>query len=110
MAESRRILIGGLGCFLLAWAGLALDAKVDGLPLWLADGLLIFLVVGRPFGAVAAVLAAGAIGVFAAHLPQGTAIPIAVSQAAASVLAALLARWGLARLAPVAIQIGKSVV
>ncbi len=105
MVEWGRILLGGIGCFLLAWAGLALDAKVDSLPIWLADALLIFLVLGRPTGTGAAVLAAGAIGIFAAHLPQGTMVMIAASNAAASVLVALLACWGLARLAPEAARL-----
>ena len=52
------ILLGGIGCFLLAWISL-----VGGAALWLADALLIFLVLGRSGNALAGHLVAGAAGI-----------------------------------------------
>ena len=100
-----RVLLGGLGCFLLAWAGLVLDAKVGGLPLWLADALLIFLVLGRSGTSLAAVLAAGAIGILVSHWVHGHTIAATVAHTAAAVAEALIARWALARFAPSAARL-----
>jgi PAS domain S-box-containing protein len=106
--EWSRILLGGLGCFVLAWAGLVLDAKVGGMPLWLADALLIFLVLGRSGASLAGVLAAGAIGVLASHWAHGAAIGPTVAHTAAAVADALIARWALSRFAPNAIRLGNA--
>ena len=100
MPDWSRILLGGLGCFALAWAGLVLDAKVGGMPIWLADALLIFLVVGCSRSSLAAVLAAGVLGVLAGHWAQGDALAPAIAHAAAAVAETLIARWTLARFAP----------
>ena len=100
MPKWSRILLGGLGCFVLAWAGLVLDAKVGGMPLWLADALLVFLVVGRSGASFAAVLAAGTLGVLASHWAHGAAVAPTIAHAAAAVVEALIARWALARFAP----------
>jgi PAS domain S-box-containing protein len=98
--EWSRILLGGLGYFVLAWAGLVLNAKVGGMPLWLADALLIFLVVGRSGTSLAGVLAAGAFGVLASHWAQGAALALGITHTAAAVAETLIARWALARFAP----------
>ena len=100
MPKWSRILLGGLGCFVLAWAGLVLDAKVGGMPLWLADALLVFLVVGRSGASFAAVLAAGTLGVLASHWAHGAAVAPTIAHAAAALVEALIARWALARFAP----------
>lgn len=95
-----RVLLGGLGCFMLAWAGLALDARVGGLPLWLADALLVFLALGRSGAALAAILAAGAIGILAGHWTHGAAAAFAIAHTGAAVAEAVIARWALGRFAP----------
>ena len=52
MPQWGRILLGGIGCFLLAWAGLG---KVgSAIPLWLPDALLIVLVLDQSGRALAA--------------------------------------------------------
>lgn len=101
MPEWGRVLLGGIGSFLLAWAGLALAAKAYGLPLWLADALLIFLVLDRSGRALALSLAAGAIGILLAYLlvAETFAAP-ALLVTAASILHVALARFLLVRFAP----------
>ena len=106
MPEWGRILLGGIGCFLLAWISLALAAKVDGSPLWLADALLIFLVLDRSGRALAVNLAVGATGILIAYLLVAEAfVAPAVLLALASILHVALARFLLVRFAPEAARL-----
>jgi PAS domain S-box-containing protein len=100
--EWGRILLGGVGCFLLAWAGFGLATELNVPPLWLADAMLIFMVLGRSGGMLAATLLAGAIGIFIGHLPTGATAMAGVTHALAALSEALLARWALAHFAPAA--------
>ncbi len=105
MPSWGRILLGGLGCCVLAWGGLLLDARLGGMPLWLADALLIFLVLHGSGAALAATLAAGAAGIMAGHWLNGAAAPATFVHGAAAIVEALIARWALARFAPGAMQL-----
>ena len=101
MPEWGRILLGGLGCFLLAWISLGLAAKVGGAPLWLADALLIFLVLGRSGNALATHLVVGAVGIIAGYvLLAGAFVAPAAILAVGSILHVALARLLLLRFAP----------
>lgn len=101
-----RILLGGIACFLLAWISLALAAMVNGAPLWLADALLIFLVLDRSGRALAVNLAAGAIGILIAYLLVAKAfVTPALLLALASALHVALARFLLGRFAPEAVRL-----
>ena len=97
--EWGRILLGGIGCFLLAWISLA-----GGAALWLADALLIFLVLGRSGNALAGHLVAGAAGIVASYLLMtgltGTFVAPASVLAVGSILHVALARFLLLRFAP----------
>jgi PAS domain S-box-containing protein len=107
--ELGRILLGGLGCSVLAWISLSLAAKVGGAPLWLADALLIFLVLDRSGTALAARLVAGAAGIVVAYLLltrlTGTFVVLAALLAAGSILHVALARFLLRRFAPEAARL-----
>ncbi|HEX6120009.1 MAG TPA: hypothetical protein VFZ03_11230, partial [Dongiaceae bacterium] len=61
MAQWGRILLGGIGCFLLAWVGL--ETAGSTIPLWLPDALLIFLTLGQSGRALATGLIAGFAGI-----------------------------------------------
>ncbi len=99
--EWGRILLGGIGCFLLAWISLGLAAKVGGSPLWLADALLIFLVLDRSGNALAGHLVAGAAGIVTAYfLLTGAFVAPAALLAVGSILHVALARLLLLRFAP----------
>ena len=102
--EWGRILLGGIGCFLLAWISL-----VGGAALWLADALLIFLVLGRSGNALAGHLVAGAAGIVAGYLLMtrltGTFVAPAVLLAVGSILHVVLARFLLLRFAPAAARL-----
>jgi two-component system, sensor histidine kinase len=97
--EWGRILLGGVGCFLLAWISL-----VSGAVLWLVDALLIFLVLGRSGGALAGPLVAGAAGIVAGYALRTELIGAFVAPAAllavGSILHVALARFLLLRFAP----------
>src|SRR4030095_2916539 len=96
-----RILLGGIGCFLLAWISLSLAAKVGGAPLWLVDALLIFLVLDRSGNALAGHLVAGAAGIVVAYLLlTGAFVAPAALLAVGSMLHVALARLLLRRFAP----------
>ena len=100
MPEWARILLAGIGGFLLAWVSLELASPVGGAPLWLPDALLIYLVLDRSRRALAVNLAAGAIGILlAALVAPGAQVATAVLLAAASILHVALARFLLLRLA-----------
>lgn len=106
MPEWGRVLLGGIGCFLLAWISLGVAAKVGGAPLWLADALLISLVLGRPGKALAGHLVAGAAGILAAYLLLARVfVPTAALLAAASMLHVALSWLLLRRFAPDAARI-----
>ena len=106
MPEWGRILLGGIGCFLLAWISLGLAAKVGGSPLWLADALLIFLVLGRSGNALAGHLVAGAAGIVIAYfLLTGAFVAPAALLAVGSILHVVLARFLLLRFAPAAARL-----
>jgi PAS domain S-box-containing protein len=107
--EWSRILLGGLGCFALAWISLGLAAEAHGAPLWLADALLIVLVLGRSGPVLAAQLAAGAAGIIAGYvlLTGGFVAPAALI-AGGSILHVALARWLLLRFAPDAARLGSA--
>ena len=101
MPQWGRILLGGVGCFLLAWISLGLAAKVGGAPLWLADALLIFLVLDRSGNALAGHLVAGAAGIVIAYLLlTGAFVAPAALLAVGSILHVALARLLLRRFAP----------
>ena len=104
MPDWGRILLGGVGCFFLAWISLA-----GGAALWLADALLIFLVLDRSGGALAAHLAAGGIGIAAGYLvmtgPDGWLVTPAAGLAVGSILHVALARSVLRRFAPQAARL-----
>lgn len=101
MPEWGRILLGGIGCFLLAWASLGLIASIDGPLLWLADALLIFLVLHRSGHALAIRLAAGGIGILlGCLLVAGSSVAPALLVAAAGLAHVVLARFLLVRFAP----------
>jgi len=104
--EWGRILLGGIGCFLLAWTGLGVAAQVGGAPLWLADALLIFLALDRSGRALAGHLVAGAAGIVAAYLllTRTFAAPAALL-AIGSILHVALARLLLRRFAPEAARL-----
>ncbi|WP_119299923.1 PAS domain S-box protein [Dongia deserti] len=106
MPEWGRVLLGGVGCFLLAWLSLAMASGIDGSPLWLADALLIFLVLDRADHALAINLAAGALGMLLAYLlVAGPFVAPAVLVPVAGVLHAALARFLLVRFAPDAVRL-----
>src|SRR5687768_11843891 len=102
--EWGRILLAGVGCFLLAWLSL-----VGGAALWLADALLIFLVLGRSGYALAGHLVAGAAGIVAGYLLMtrltGTVVVPAALLAVGSILHVVLARFLLLRFAPAAARL-----
>ena len=104
MPEWGRILLGGVGCFLLAWISLA-----GGAALWLADALLIFLVLGRSGNALAGHLVAGAAGIVAGYLLMtrltGPFVAPAALLAVGSILHVALARFLLLRFAPAAARL-----
>jgi PAS domain S-box-containing protein len=103
--EWGRILLGGVGCFLLAWISLELAPEPDGLPLWLADALLICLVLGQSGARLALTILAGVAGIFLAQLLSG-AEPFSAGLSAAGIaLSGVIARSGLARFAPAAAQL-----
>jgi PAS domain S-box-containing protein len=107
--EWGRILLGGLGCFVLAWISLSLAAKVGGAPLWLVDALLIFLVLGRSGNALAAYLVVGAAGIIAGYLLLARAfVAPAALLALGSILHVALARLLLHRFAPEAARLGSA--
>src|SRR4029453_18075267 len=98
--EWGRILLGGVGCFLLAWISLALAAKVGGAPLWPGDALLIVLVLGRSGTVLAAHLVVGAAGIIAGYvLLTGAFVVPAALLAVGSILHVALARLLLLRFA-----------
>jgi len=100
-----RILLGGIGCFLLAWINLGL-AKVDGSTFWLADALLISLVLDRSDRTLAISLIAGAFGILIAYLLTAQAfVAPGMLVAVASILHAALARFLLLRFAPEAVRL-----
>ncbi|HSE74564.1 MAG TPA: hypothetical protein VLB05_08630, partial [Dongiaceae bacterium] len=101
MPQWGRILLGGIGCFLLAWAGLG---KVgSAIPLWLPDALLIVLVLDQSGRALAAGLIAGFAGIVLADVAVAGAPTVpGLLLAAASGLHAALARVLLTRVAPAA--------
>jgi PAS domain S-box-containing protein len=91
---------------LLAWISLGVAAKLGGAPLWLADALLIFLVLDRSGNALAAHLVAGAAGIVAGYfLLTGAFVAPAALLAAGSILHVALARWLLLRFAPAAARL-----
>jgi two-component system, sensor histidine kinase len=102
--EWGRILLGGVGCLLLAWVSLA-----GGAALWLADALLLFLVLGRSGNALAGHLVAGAAGIAAGYVLMtgliGSYVAPAAGLAAGSILHVALARLLLRRFAPEAARI-----
>src|SRR5688572_9435478 len=102
--EWGRILLAGVGCFLLAWISL-----VSGAALWLADAVLIFLVLSRSGNALAGHLVAGAAGIFAGYLLMtrltGTFVAPAALLAVGSILHVVLARFLLLRFAPAAARL-----
>ena len=102
MPEWGRILLGGLGCFVLAWVSLSLAANVSGgTPLWPVDALLIVLVLGRSGNILAAHLVVGAAGIVAGYvLLTGTFIAPAALLAVGSIVHVALARLLLLRFAP----------
>ena len=101
MPEWGRILLGGIGCFLLAWIWGGLSATVGGSWLWLVDALLIFLVLDRSGRALAIYLAAGAIAILLAYVVATKAfVAPALLLAMASILHVALARFLLVRFAP----------
>ena len=61
MTQWGRILLGGIGCFLLAWAGL--ETAGSATPLWLPDALLIALALDQSGRALQAGLIAGFAGI-----------------------------------------------
>jgi two-component system, sensor histidine kinase len=97
--EWGRILLGGVGCFLLAWISLIASAA-----LWPVDAVLIFLVLDRSGRALAGYLVAGAAGIVAGFLLRagltGTVVAPAVLLAVGSILHVALARFLLLRFAP----------
>ena len=101
MTQWGRILLGGIGCFLLAWAGL--ETAGSATPLWLPDALLIALALDQSGRALQAGLIAGFTGIAAAYFAATGALAApGLLVAAASVLHAALARVLLMRLAPAA--------
>lgn len=104
MPEWGRILTGGIGCFLLALAALALNSA--GVLLWLADALLIFLVLDRPSRSLAMILAAGATGIALAWMafPE-TSVTQGLFLALGSVLHAASAQYLLRRFSPTAVRL-----
>ncbi len=104
MPEWGRILLGGIGCFLLAWVSLA-----GGAALWLADALLIFLVLGRSGSALAGHLLAGGTGIVAGYLLMtgltGPFVAPASGLAVGSILHVALARLLLRQFAPEAARL-----
>ncbi len=102
--EWGRILLAGVGCFLLAWISL-----VSGAALWLADAVLIFLVLSRSGNALAGHLVAGAAGIFAGYLLMtrltGTFVAPAALLAVGSILHVVIARFLLLRFAPAAARL-----
>lgn len=102
MPEWGRILLGGIGCFLLAWISLGLAPKVHASPLWLADALLIFLVLDRSGRTLAINLAAGGAGIALAYFlgADGFVAWALLLVTAASLLHAAIARFLLVRFAP----------
>jgi PAS domain S-box-containing protein len=97
-----RILLGGLGCFLLAWTGLELADKLGGPPLWLADAFLIFLVLHRSGRVVDGLLAGGA-GILVAYVLVARAfVAPALLVTVASLLHVAIGRFLVIRFAPAA--------
>jgi PAS domain S-box-containing protein len=98
-----RILLGGLGCFLLAWAGLVLAGKLGGPSLWLVDALLLFLVLDRSGRVLDGLLLAGGAGILLACLLVTRAfVAPALLVAVASLLHVAIGRFLLIRFAPAA--------
>jgi len=101
-----RILLGGLGCFLLAWAGLELAAKLGGPSLWLVDALLIFLVLHRSGRVLDGLLLAGGAGILLAYGVMARAfVAPALLVAVASLLHVVIGRFLLIRFAPAAARL-----
>ena len=104
MPEWGRILLGGVGCFLLTWVSLA-----GGAALWLADAMLLFLVLGRSGSALAGHLLAGGAGIAAGYLLMtgltGPYVAPASGLAVGSILHVALARLLLRRFAPEAARL-----
>ena len=102
--EWGRILLGGVACFLLAWISLT-----GGAALWLADALLIFLVLGRSGNALVGQLVAGGAGIAAGYLLMtglsGSYVAPAAGLAVGSILHVALARLLLRRFAPEAARL-----
>jgi PAS domain S-box-containing protein len=99
--EWGRILLGGLGSFLLAWLSLGIAPGIAAAPLWLADALLICLALDRAGRDLAVGLAAGGAGILLACLLVAGALVVAVALVPiASILHVALARFLLLRLAP----------
>src|SRR5262249_55558650 len=98
--EWGRVLLGAIGCFLLAWLGLSLASRIDAPLLWLADALLIVLVLDRTGRDLAVNLTMGAAGILFASLLVTETPAEAVLVAFASVLHVMLARFLLLRFAP----------
>jgi PAS domain S-box-containing protein len=107
--EWGRILLGGVGCFVLAWISLGLAAQAGGAPLWPVDALLIVLVLGRSGNALAAHLVVGAAGIVAGYvLLTGAFVAPAALLAVGSILHVALARFLLLRFAPDAARLGSA--
>jgi PAS domain S-box-containing protein len=99
--EWGRILLGGIGGFLLAWLSLGVAPGIAAAPLWLADALLICVVLDRAGRELAACLVAGGIGILIACLLVAGAFVVAVTLVPiASILHVALARFLLLRFAP----------
>jgi PAS domain S-box-containing protein len=106
MPEWGRILLGGIGCFLLAGIWMGLAATIGGSWLWSVDALLIFLVLDRSGRVIAIYLAAGAAAILLAYVVvAGTFSVPALLLAAASILHVALARFLLVRFAPQAARL-----
>jgi PAS domain S-box-containing protein len=109
--EWRRILLAGMGCFLLTWLSRWLALPAGGSPLWFPDALLIYLALERRGSAWGIELAAGAIGILIGVLlaaggvfaPAG--LLMAVLLTAASILHVVPARFLLLQFAPDAARV-----
>ena len=98
--EWGRILLGAIGCFLLTWLGLGLATRIEAPLLWLADALLIVVVLDRSGRDLAVNLTAGAAGILFASLLAMGAPTEAMLVTLASILHVALARFLLLRFAP----------
>ncbi|HEV8389225.1 MAG TPA: PAS domain S-box protein [Dongiaceae bacterium] len=106
MPELGRILLGGVGCFLLAWIPMGFAAIAGGWWLWLVDALLIFLVLDRSGRTLAIDLAVAAMVILLAYFLVAHALTVpALVLAAASILHVAVARLLLVRFAPDAAQL-----